>query len=154
MSSTLLLPPRAQLCNRSCSNKTHTPGTEDGAARKRRTLLRKVSGRFHYSPGIMYGPGGRATASKPGPVRTRQRGRALNPRSKEYEICESAQDGKNRALTKIISVGSFPNDPRARGRCVQPGAGHNSRVAESSVSMRSHLCGPGGRNFLYVFPIF
>ena len=24
MSSTLLLPPRAQLCNRSCSNKTHT----------------------------------------------------------------------------------------------------------------------------------
>ncbi len=25
MSSTLLLPPRAQLCNRSCSNKTHTP---------------------------------------------------------------------------------------------------------------------------------
>ena len=139
MSSTLLLPPRAQLCNRSCSNKTHTPATEDGAARKRRTLLRKVSGRFHYSPGIMYGPGGRATASKPGPVRTRQRGRALNPRSKEYEICESAQDGKNRALTKINS---------------QPGAGHNSRVAESSVSMRSHLCGPGGRNFLYVFPIF
>jgi len=26
MSSTLLLPPRAQLCNRSCSNKTHTRG--------------------------------------------------------------------------------------------------------------------------------
>ncbi len=26
MSSTLLLPPRAQLCNRSCSNKTHTLG--------------------------------------------------------------------------------------------------------------------------------
>ena len=25
MSPTLLLPPRAQLCNRSCSNKTHTP---------------------------------------------------------------------------------------------------------------------------------
>ena len=29
MSSTLLLPPRAQLCNRSCSNKTHTVSSSD-----------------------------------------------------------------------------------------------------------------------------
>ncbi len=32
MSSTLLLPPRAQLCNRSCSNKTHTPVWEPQSA--------------------------------------------------------------------------------------------------------------------------
>jgi hypothetical protein len=30
MSSTLLLPPRAQLCNRSCSNKTHTSNPPAG----------------------------------------------------------------------------------------------------------------------------
>jgi hypothetical protein len=30
--------------------------------------------------------------------------------------------------------GFIPNDPRARGTCVQPSAGHNSRVAEPSMS--------------------
>jgi hypothetical protein len=54
-------------------------------------------------------------------------------------------------LTKINSVGSFPNDPRARGRCVQTGAGHNSRVAEYSVSVRSFMW--TGRAELLTSPI-
>jgi hypothetical protein len=55
---------------------------------------------------------------------------------------------KDRALTKINSVGSFPNDPRARGTCVQPGAGHNSRVAEPSMSERSHFMWTGRAELL------
>ena len=54
-------------------------------------------------------------------------------------------------LTKINSVGSFPNDPRARGRCVQTGAGHNSRVAEYSVSVHSFMW--TGRAELLTSPI-
>ena len=43
MSSTLLLPPRAQLCNRSCSNKTHTPiRLVLFQARHRKTLMSRA----------------------------------------------------------------------------------------------------------------
>jgi hypothetical protein len=59
-------------------------------------------------------------------------------------VAFTARGKRPRSHKNQFAVGSFPNDPRARGTCVQPGAGHNSRVAEPSMSVRSLLCGPGG----------
>ncbi len=63
MSSTLLLPPRAQLCNRSCSNKTHTqfPRSLSGFQKFERYESRTMTSAVGGSPllDLVSGPRGR-----------------------------------------------------------------------------------------------